>query len=187
MHLDVHPNVDMFGICDNYEQMKHEWHPLPTDCVSKLIDERVDWRVEAAVPPVVENVISNELTTALSVPVVQAVTMVLSGPEASVALSAPVVSLVTGSYEICSHTIATIETALSSNELSDAMVPAVATVIPTDTVSSEVVEAAANGISIEAIIGNKFIDKNKNGYQDPDEPTIDNGAEEIVIGDELGA
>ena len=81
MHLDVHPNVDMFGICDNYEQMKHEWHPLPTDCVSKLIDDRVDWRVEEDVPPMVYGILSSDEAAS-----------VLSSPVTSIVISSETIS-----------------------------------------------------------------------------------------------
>lgn len=95
MHLDVHPNVDMFGICDNYEQMKHEWHPLPTDCVSKLIDERVDQRVEEDVPPIVYGVLSSD--------------------EAASVLSSPVTSIVISSETISQHVVDVVGDALESS------------------------------------------------------------------------
>jgi len=30
MCLDIHPVVEIFGVCDNYEKIAEEFKPLPT-------------------------------------------------------------------------------------------------------------------------------------------------------------
>lgn len=45
--LDLHPNVTMFGVCDNYDVRKQQYCPMPGDSVSRIIDKRIDYAVDA--------------------------------------------------------------------------------------------------------------------------------------------
>lgn len=53
--LTLHPNVQPFGVCDNYEPRKGGYVPVPGDSIINIIDNRINTAVSAAIDDVIEN------------------------------------------------------------------------------------------------------------------------------------
>ena len=68
-HLDIHPNVRPFGVCDNYELRTTPYVPVPGDKLTRFIDRRIESKVSTAISagirPIVDEEISNQLSSTI--------------------------------------------------------------------------------------------------------------------------
>lgn len=59
----MHPNVNMFGVCDNYELKKHEYKPVIGDSLNSIIDTKILNAIKNEVNTTVSNEIKTEIKT----------------------------------------------------------------------------------------------------------------------------
>lgn len=68
-HLDIHPNVRPFGVCDNYELRTTPYIPVPGDKLTRFIDRRIDWKlstkISTDIAPIVSAMLSDSLSTTI--------------------------------------------------------------------------------------------------------------------------
>lgn len=81
-HLDIHPNVRPFGICDNYELRTTPYVPVQGDKLTQFIDRRIDWKLSAelsdGITPIVSAILSDQLSSTILPEVGKAIEQQLS-------------------------------------------------------------------------------------------------------------